>query len=1036
MAATGNAGGNPPAPAKGAPPPLPCGKPGDPVLACQWRLNIKVHSKERFWPTDAFALEFGGVKPGPVPADSRIPPIGPAWYSSTVHMKAVDAPVVTFTGSGTKTGGVTAQVHPLKHEADWILSSGASSVTPLPGQYVATDIANGQERNVELFLRHPLRFHLEFKFKDPEKKELNFPKGFPIQIWSDSQITEKKTDEKGRIDIELDRKYDWVTLKFGGSQVWFSVGDGKAGLCELKADSDRKDLRAKDAKFFSPPDSWALVESIWKFSEEPKFIDGSPAYKDPVGKIHLYDPASKNWVRRIGEKDKPVVLTLDPHWTFSRLEFFDRYFGHTDHGHQRVNSPSVEIDSVWLDGKKAVREGSGHWTLFPDKADASVHAVPWIRQKGLDGSTHEKPDKDSYLRCATDADSYVVSQDAATRRIETVVAGASRLSPGANRLKLYDLPSKWESLAYWTRFGKGAKETGKFWQDWTAGDLLKSRAPGEPAIFSLDDIILSDAALNPLKFTAADPFAILYHRFKPAYDHKGDVSNHGVYKPDAQEPYFSDVKLKGGNFNYLVDYPNWVRALAGKAALFDAFDKRTATGVLGARAAVQWYDPIKSGAPAGGPVGFQPAIDKTHFVLEPYYGQEHHLTWQPYKSGGFRIGRFDHALLRNCDRLGSKELFIALQYFRLFYNFNASSTVKGAAQKAYMKDSAVALMNRWNGTPNAYVLAHELGHGGSMPDEYGEWWSRCSHSGPGVTCNIPGDPFVDEGRDFDLVGSLYGAAAPPYPMMTMTVEMRNRYFWHNAEFARKFVKESMFVKHGKYAEYNLPGHPQYPRRSYTYWPISAVTNAKLGAKGGADIYLHAAGKERFTVDLMPKGTYDGIVSVLLKIALYEATGTDTLFRDAIRNPMLAYNKKFFGSGTATVTTDAGNKDLDYARTIFRFSPRFLIQGVDTSLSAAEQASYPADFANLLARFGVHSSVNVVNAKGPGTGYNAATGKYDLIVDYADPNLVNNVSAWAQQYFREMIGLAFDPKAPLALSAKDLKPIAQAVFTKNGNVKDL
>ncbi len=1003
---------------------LPPGTPANTVLPCQWKLHIKVHSQERFWPKDSFAVQFGAVKAPATPVPPGPPPISPAWYNSTVKMQSKDAPEVVFGASGAKTGGVTALVNALKKEADWVLAAGKSAPALLNNQYLPESIANGQDQHVDLFIRHPLWINLEFKFKDPEKKVFKFPKDFPIQVWNTAQVFEKKTDEKGRLSFELDRKYDWITLKFGNGPVFFNCADGKPDKCELKVEADRKALIAAKAKFFSPPDTWSLLESIWAFSEQPKFIDGTAAYKDTEGKIYLYKDPGNNWVRRIGEKDAPITLTLDPNWQFNRFEFFDRYYGHSDHAHKRIHIPPVVVDGMWVSGGKAVREGSGHWVLNPKSAPDTVLAVPWIRQKTDKGVKAEKPDKDSYLTIKTAAGTYSVSSDASTRATEVIPGGDKRLNPGVNRLKIYDLPEKWESLKYWTRFGKEPSQTGKFWKDWTAADYLKSRAVASPLTFSLDDVVLTDAGLNPLNLAKTDQFAVFYHRFKPFYDQKANVSNHGVYMPDANEPYYSSIKLKGDNFNYLTDYPNWVRLLAGLACLYDNFDKRAVSGVLGARAGVKWYDPVVSGAPAKGPVGFQAAIDKKEFVLEPYYGQEHHFTWQQFNAGAFRIGRFDMALLRDCDVIGGKELFLTMQYFRMFYNFTPTSNVKGAGpQKAYIKSSAVALMNRWNGndaanasraeivpqdktknltgevlwfiqpakglpdahfqldiksmganarawmngtngtgevddtfatpaaaygTKLAYILGHELGHGGSMPDEYGEWWNRCSHNGPGISCNIPGDPFADEGRDFDLTSALNGGANPPYPIMTMTVEMRNRYFWHNAEFARKFIKEPMYSKYGAtYAEYKVPGHPNYPRRHYTYWPIASAMNFALGAKGQADIYLHAAGKEKYTVALMPGGPYDAILSVLIKLALYEATGNDNLFRNAIRNTILAYNKRYYSLGDATVTTDAGAKNLSYAKSIFRFSPRFLIQATDAKASNA--ATYPADFTSFLGK---------------------------------------------------------------------------------------
>lgn len=1106
----------------GAPPPLP----EEVCQPCQWKLHVKVHSQERFWPKDPFNVQFGAVGAA-APPPSLVPPIAPAWYTGSVKMTSKVSDKTTWVDSGLKNGGVTATVHTLAKEKDWVLVTGINSKTLLDKQYVPQTINNGQVRKVDLFIRHPLKVYLEFKFLDPEKKELTFPKDFPIQVWSKSKILEKKTDEKGRVAFELTRKYDWITFKFGNGPVYIALADAAAGKTELKKEADRKNLTLNAAKFFGPPSSWALIESIWKFSEQPKFIDGAAAYKEDEGKIYLWkDP---NWVRRIGEDGAPVTLTLDPHWQFNRFEFFDRYYGHTNHGHKRANIPPVLVEAMQTRGATEAKEGSGHWVLNEKSITESVHAVPWIRQKTKDGKKSEKPDKDSFLRIKQDAGMFSVSSDASTRKIEFVKDTDKRLDPGVDRLKLYDLPKRWESLKYWTRFGKDAAQVGKFWKDWTPADYLKSRAVADPLTFSLDDIVLTNTGMNPLKLTNADQFAIFYHRFKPDYNEAANVSPHGVYKPDPKDAYYSTVKLAGPQFNYLTEYPNWVRLLAGLGSLYDAFDRRTVSGILGARAGVKWYDPKASGVPAPGPVGWQNALNKKHFILEPYYGQSHHKHWMQYNAGGGRTGRFDMTLIRNCDRVGAdnKELFLSMQFYRLLYNFTAQSLLVGAAQKTFVQDSALALMDRWNGndvasafrgeivpqdkalphtgevlwfiqpalgksdahfkidvkkfpgsarawmngsdgtgevddsyakaakaygTTNAYILAHELGHGGSMPDEYAERSNWSSQGTAGFSCNTPGDPFVDEGLYPDFTASIYGAAPvdPPFPMMTQTVQMRNRYFWHNAEFARKFMKVPMFAKYGAYPEYKVPGHPNYPRKGYTYWPVNAVLNKKLGAKGKADLYLNAAGKERYTVDLIPKGPYDGFLTLLLKLVLYEtaAASQEVAVRNAIRNTVRGYNKRFFASGNVDVTTDSGKVDLALAKTMFRLSPRFAMDAPDKTLAdfaaAANpakafnnyKATYASDFKDTLNTFGSHFSIHIKDAKVGASGYNAATKKYDLIVDYTSPNLANLVATWAEQYFREMIGVAYDPANPNKLAAADLKAIAQAAFTKNGNVGDL
>src|SRR5262249_44506535 len=87
-----------------------------------------------------------------------------------------------------------------------------------------------------------------------------------------------------------------------------------------------------------------------------------------------------------------------------------------------------------------------------------------------------------------------------------------------------------------------------------------------------------------------------------------------------------------------------------------------------------------------------------------------HKHWMQYNAGGGRTGRFDMALVRNCDRLGAenKEFFLSMQYFRLLYNFTPQSLLVGGAQKTFIQDSAISLMDRWNGNDVASKFRGEV----------------------------------------------------------------------------------------------------------------------------------------------------------------------------------------------------------------------------------------------------------------------------------------------------------------------------------------
>jgi hypothetical protein len=1108
------------------------GPPGGPVGKCGWEVYITVHSQHKFWPGESFDVQLCAL---------NSPKLGAVQDSKPVKMTAKDSPDAYFSGKGANTFGVTCTAPKIEKEADWVLVTGPATDAKLPDDNVQIQVDDGQSgdhaQHVDLHIRHPLLVYGQLKFKDPEERELTFPKDFPVSVYSgtnqaDTEVTSLSLDADGKFDFELDRKWEWFTFKFGKDKNFISNSDGKATTTELKPWADQEALEQAGAKFFGPPQSWSLVESVWKFSKNPQYIDGAEAYKEGEGKIYVYDAGANNWVRRIGEKGAPMEMVLDPHWQFLRFEFFDRYYGHTDHGHERVNTPSMSVEGYWGTGGKLDREGTSHWTLSPESVKDSVHCLPWIRQKTEGGAPVEKPDQDSLIQFARAEDTFVVSSDANTRKLETVPAADKRLDAGVDRLKLYDLPPVWKSKGYWTRYLKGPNAyDAKFWEEWSQPDLVKSRSKKTPMIFSLDDIVLADAASVPLTLKKDDRFAIFYHRFAKEYNEKGNVTEEGVYMPDPDAPYFSNIERKGGDFNYIADYPNWVRLVAGLASCFDVFDQRTATKVFGARAGVRWYDAVASATPAGTALpGFVADVEKPYFVIGPEWGQKHASTSDPFKGAATaiqRIGRFDMVLVRCADRLSdNKELFLNMQYFRLNYNFlaaapaNASVGAAGSVHAGtkgtkFIRDGLQALMQRWNGydkgvnesravlvpqddaamrqgevlyflqpsdalngahfrmdvfkgtaddrafmdsqngvgqvtdadfkadgsfTANSFTLAHELGHGGSMPDEYGEWWERCNHFGPGITNNIPADPFVDEGRDFDLAASLYGGGTTPYPIMTMAVEMRNRYFWHNAEYARMHLKIPFFVKHGAYTEYKVPGHPNYPASNYTYWPIRDSMNLASGNHGKVDVYLHALGKERFSQDLMPKGPWDGILSVLIKIDLTVPAGLNvTDVRDVIRNAILAFNQTFSATGTTKVATDpAGtNTDLALAHVVFRFSPRFLISNVNpkqTSFLFDPPKTYAADYAGWQGWIGTHFQVNVVDNKGapvavPSAFAAPAGGAINVGIDSSKawkPALAADVKA----LLPDMLGIA---PAGGVIQAGDLTPFAKAVIDKNAQV---
>ncbi|BDC52149.1 hypothetical protein F183_A44640 [Bryobacterales bacterium F-183] len=1128
--------------ANGAPPGLPAanagagkaqkGPPGGAAGNCGWEVYVKTHSQERFWPKAAFDTQLCSI--------NNSNKLGAAQHTQSTTMTDVVSPEAKFTGAGRKRFGVTNKAPDIADEKDWVLVTSASSKTKLPNQNKPITVNDGQcggsAQHIDLFVRHPLFMYGQLKFKDPEDRELTFPKDFPVAAYSgtgadaDTKVASAKLDAEGKFDFEIDRKWDWVTLKFGGAKKHISNGDGSGTKTVLKGWSDRKALEKANAKFFSPPESWTMIESFWKFAEEPKYISGNPAFKEAEGKIYLFDPPTKDWVRRIGEKGAHVALTLDPKWTFLRHEFFDRYYGHGSHNHERVNTPTTTIEGYWGTGGTLDREGSCHWTLTPDDRAKSVHCLPWIRQKDKTGVLQDKPDKDALIQFELPTSTFVASSDANTRKYAVIGASDAKMKANADRLKYYDMPKVWKSKGYWARYLTAPKTyDAKFWEDWDKPGYLKSRSKASPMIFSLDDVVLTDAALVPITLAKDDPYAIFYHRFAQDYDEAANVSKEGVYKPKAAEPYFSDVKREGAKFNYIAEYPNWVRMVAALGGCFDAFDKRTSQDVFGARAGVRWYDPVVSATAAGTAVAGQPAdINKKYFVIGPEWGQQHASPVWPFKGASTtpsRTGRFDMVLVRCCDQVAAKEVFINLQYFRLNYNFLAAAPATALAGAAgsihagtkgvpYIGPNLKALMSRWNGydatvpgarakllpqkntlnhtgevlyflhpatalqgahyrmdvfktagqdrafmdsvngkgevmdnqstpdnahAPNSFTFAHELGHGGSLPDEYGEWWNYCNHSGPGIANNTPADPFVDEGTSHDLMpgGAL---VANQFAMMVQNVLPRNRYFWHNAEFARKHTKVPLFVGYDALQEYKVPGHPQYPYRTYTYWPVRQKMNRTSGKHGKVDVYLHALGKDKFAENILPNGPFNAMVSVLVKIDLGNIPNTVVVtdVRDLIRNAFLMLNQQFRATGRATVVTDEGNKPYPITKAVVRFSPRFLIGNVDATMApmwSPAPKSYGQDYASWQGFIKTHFQMTVNDANGvgapPATAFNGATGGAITVgIDSTNPAWKPKLTADIQALIPAMLGVSATGGV---IAAKDLVSLVGSVIDNNAKV---
>lgn len=394
--------------------------------------------------------------------------------------------------------------------------------------------------------------------------------------------------------------------------------------------------------------------------------------------------------------------------------------------------------------------------------------------------------------------------------------------------------------------------------------------------------------------------------------------------------------------------------------------------------------------------------DKPFFSIQPFFEQRYMVRYsEPYdaaKDSG--IGRFDMALLRCCDVDAGKETAVNLHYCRQSFVFNSAPPIgedpftdqllanvdarwngKDAVNTSgpallVPQDNAVKLAVKvvWFGqrlpeaeshfsvdvvapggrdnrggqrgtgesssdnhveTNQFFASAHEAGHADSLPDEYNERWNGASYGQLSLKSNLPADVFEPDGRN---VG---GNDADP-PMMNVCYVIRNRYFWHSAEWVRQATSNTKYkVKYDTYADFLVPPHEK-TNRSYVYWPLEAKLShqpavvAPLAAnRGKCDLYVFPLGRERFTDVVLPgkesagAGTaYDGVLHVVVNVHC-RLTGFDAPDADSGRSSALAalskgaamLNHKFVATGKVRQGSDQA---WEFKRCLLHFSVRYLV----------------------------------------------------------------------------------------------------------------
>lgn len=584
----------------------------------------------------------------------------------------------------------------------------------LPSAWEESGLATEQRHTfrVKRYVPPPvLRVNLQFFYNDPEKKEKKFPEKVPLKlVYDDNSEKALTTDKNGAVKALIDRGKKWFKIVFdfsGGKYMCWADPDASTLIAEADVDKANDDKKL----VFRLPEKFSTVESDWTLTGPGKYEKGQ-----------FKDLPDTGWAA--GDEGTPAKMVLDPHWKAIRFEYFDRYYGHSDHGNKRISIPRILL-SGWRAEPSGGAKPDTHsnWTIQDADNDKACQCLPWILQhKDADGSDLPKLNKDMFLQFGKEK-LWAFSKSATEREIKTLEPTADELKPKADRLKYYDLPKLWKSKKYYART---SPTTGKFFQDLTEDEIKAADDVTKPLVFSLDDIIFTKDDLTAITMGATDRAAIFYHTF----DNTGtDTSTVGLYKPDAgsKKSYFSttDVTSK----YYVTEYPNWTRLIVAQGNLFDVFDQRTEDGkaeAVGARAGVRWVDAV-SISPSQAVLNPRPArTDKPFISIRPFEEQRYSNGLQPYNGvQDYGIGRFEMCFLRCCGHDGDNELCVNFHYFRFFFNFNntpppgpgpfpasiyhdPNPATAQANRDQYMEDCCTNIPNRWNGNDTENGTRTEL----------------------------------------------------------------------------------------------------------------------------------------------------------------------------------------------------------------------------------------------------------------------------------------------------------------------------------------
>jgi hypothetical protein len=350
----------------------------------------------------------------------------------------------------------------------------------------------------------------------------------------------------------------------------------------------------------------------------------------------------------------------------------------------------------------------------------------------------------------------------------------------------------------------------------------------------------------------------------------------------------------------------------------------------------------------------------------------------------------------------------------------------------------------WNGS---FTTAHESGHMNGHPDDYNERWDAASYANLSFRTLHAGDPFEpDDG--VQTGGAADGA------MMNRNMQLRNRYYWHAAEWVRLITDIRLKVYHrhttGAVYQYWLPEYPPANvdmGRNYYSWPYGVRLASILPAPAFAsppligtasppgglprdqfDQFLYVLGVDRYSAELLQKPgavapftPFDGILVIVVRLKCELPANRDFDTEGTTRRQLLAniasfanqfLNRKWYAEGR--FGSPAGQ--YQFTRCLLHFAPQYLVSNhpffgptqtspigrrvhsVDSELSDVD----PARAAAFETEYGFNFDLNVVfDAGGPSASWDPDPARRRLLVRY---NAVADMQTIMNAHFPTFLGL--------------------------------